>query len=90
VFSRKPLFGYRALVYATISIAALSVAVVGAPHVRHRRGAAGVLLLHHLLIAIPTGIKFFNWIGTMWKGQLTFETPMLFAVGFLVTSCSAG
>ena len=42
------------------------------------------------LIAIPTGVKFFNWIGTMWKGQVTFETPMLFAVGFLVTFLFGG
>ena len=42
------------------------------------------------LIAVPTGIKFFNWIGTMWKGQITFETPMLFAVGFLVTFLFGG
>jgi cytochrome c oxidase subunit 1 len=42
------------------------------------------------LIAVPTGIKFFNWIGTMWKGQLTFETPMLFSVGFLVTFLLGG
>src|SRR3954467_2895478 len=42
------------------------------------------------LIAVPTGVKFFNWIGTMWKGQLTFETPMLFAIGFLVTFLLGG
>jgi cytochrome c oxidase subunit 1 len=90
VFSRKPLFGYRALVYATISIAALSVAVWA-----HHMYATGAVLLAFFsfttfLIAIPTGIKFFNWIGTMWKGQLTFETPMLFAVGFLVTFLFGG
>src|SRR5690606_40182232 len=42
------------------------------------------------LIPVPTGIKFFNWIGTMWRGQLTFETPMLFALGFLVTFLLGG
>ncbi|MBO0850422.1 MAG: cbb3-type cytochrome c oxidase subunit I, partial [Pseudonocardia sp.] len=84
VFSRKPLFGYKAMVYATISIAGLSVAVWA-----HHMFATGAVLLAFFsfttfLIAIPTGIKFFNWIGTMWKGQLTFESPMLFAVGFVV------
>jgi cytochrome c oxidase subunit 1 len=90
VFSRKPLFGYKALIYATISIAALSVAVWA-----HHMYATGAVLLAFFsfttfLIAIPTGIKFFNWIGTMWKGQLTFETPMLFAVGFLITFLFGG
>ncbi|HTF50214.1 MAG TPA: cytochrome c oxidase subunit I [Pseudonocardia sp.] len=90
VFSRKPLFGYKALVYATIAIAALSAAVWA-----HHMFATGAVLLAFFsfttfLIAIPTGIKFFNWIGTMWKGQLTFETPMLFAVGFLVTFLFGG
>ena len=41
------------------------------------------------LIAVPTGVKFFNWIGTMWRGSVTFETPMLWAIGFLSRSCSA-
>src|SRR4051794_34863171 len=84
VFSRKPIFGYKTLVYATISIGALSVAVWA-----HHMFATGAVLLPFFsfttfLIAVPTGIKFFNWIGTMWRGQLTFETPMLFALGFLV------
>ncbi|GAA1292741.1 cytochrome c oxidase subunit I [Saccharothrix xinjiangensis] len=90
VFSRKPLFGYKGLVYATIAIAALS-AVVWA----HHMFATGAVLLPFFslttfLIAVPTGIKFFNWIGTMWKGRLSFETPMLFAVGFLVTFLLGG
>src|SRR6202035_1370183 len=90
VFSRKPLFGYSTLVYATISIAALSIAVWA-----HHMYATGAVLLPFFsfmtfLIAVPTGIKFFNWIGTMWKGQITFETPMLFAVGFLVTFLLGG
>ena len=90
VFSRKPLFGYTTLVYATLSIAALSVAVWA-----HHMFATGAVLLPFFsfmtfLIAVPTGIKFFNWIGTMWKGQLTFETPMLFSIGFLVTFLFGG
>jgi cytochrome c oxidase subunit 1 len=90
VFSRKPIFGYKTLIYATLSIAALSVAVWA-----HHMYATGAVLLPFFsfttfLIAVPTGIKFFNWIGTMWKGQLTFETPMLFSVGFLVTFLFGG
>lgn len=90
VFSRKPVFGYTTLVYATISIGMLSMAVWA-----HHMFATGAVLLPFFsltsyLIAVPTGIKFFNWIGTMWKGQLTFETPMLWAFGFLVTFLLGG
>jgi len=90
VFSRKPLFGYKGLVFATLAIAALSAAVWA-----HHMFATGAVLLPFFsfmsfLIAIPTGIKFFNWIGTMWKGQLTFETPMLWSLGFLVTFLFGG
>ncbi|MGB8388483.1 cytochrome c oxidase subunit I, partial [Mycobacterium sp.] len=90
VFSRKPIFGYSTLVYATLSIAALSVAVWA-----HHMYATGAVLLPFFsfmtfLIAVPTGIKFFNWIGTMWRGQLTFETPMLFSLGFLITFLLGG
>ncbi|WP_345344451.1 cytochrome c oxidase subunit I [Rhodococcus olei] len=90
VFSRKPIFGYSGLVYATLGIAALSVAVWA-----HHMYATGAVLLPFFsfmtfLIAVPTGVKFFNWIGTMWKGQLTFESPMLFSVGFLVTFLFGG
>jgi cytochrome c oxidase subunit 1 len=90
VFSRKPVFGYTTMVYATVSIAALSTAVWA-----HHMFATGAVLLPFFsfmsyLIAIPTGIKFFNWIGTMWKGQLTFETPMLFSVRFMVTFLLGG
>ncbi|MEU6582070.1 cytochrome c oxidase subunit I [Nocardia sp. NPDC046763] len=90
VFSRKPIFGYTTLVYATFAIAALSIAVWA-----HHMYATGAVLLPYFsfmtfLIAVPTGVKFFNWIGTMWKGQLTFETPMLFAAGFIVTFLFGG
>ncbi len=89
-FARKPIFGYTTLVYATMSIAALSTAVWA-----HHMFATGAVLLPFFsfmsyLIAVPTGIKFVNWLGTIWKGQLTFETPMLFAVGFLVTFLLGG
>ncbi|NBH02959.1 cytochrome c oxidase subunit I [Amycolatopsis sp. SID8362] len=90
VFSRKPLFGYKLMVFATIGITALSAAVWA-----HHMFATGAVLLPFFsimtfLIAVPTGIKFFNWIGTMWKGQLTFESPMLWSVGFLVTFLLGG
>ncbi|GIJ24947.1 cytochrome c oxidase subunit 1 [Micromonospora qiuiae] len=90
VFSRKPIFGYTGLVLATIAITILSMTVWA-----HHMFATGQVLLPFFailsyLIAVPTGVKFFNWIGTMWKGQLTFETPMLFAVGFLVTFLLGG
>jgi cytochrome c oxidase subunit 1 len=90
VFSRKPIFGYKTLVAATIAIAALSMTVWA-----HHMFATGQVLLPFFsfmtfLIAVPTGIKFFNWIGTMWRGQLTFETPMLFALGFLTTFLLGG
>jgi len=90
VFSRKPIFGYKTLVYATISIAALSVTVWA----HHMYVTGSVLLpffaLTTMLIAVPTGVKIFNWIGTMWRGSVTFETPMLWAIGFLVTFLFGG
>jgi cytochrome c oxidase subunit I len=90
VFSRKPLFGYKGMVLATFGITFLSVTVWA-----HHMFATGVVLLPFFsimtfLIAVPTGIKFFNWIGTMWRGALTFETPMLFSIGFLVTFLLGG
>ena len=90
VFARKPIFGYKGLVLATMAITVLSMTVWA----HHMFGTGQVLLpffsLLSYLIAVPTGVKFFNWIGTMWKGQLTFETPMLFAIGFLVTFLLGG
>jgi cytochrome c oxidase subunit 1 len=90
VFSRKPMFGYKGLVAATLSIAALSMTVWA-----HHMFATGQVLLPFFsllsfLIAVPTGIKFFNWIGTMWGGKLSYDTPMLFALGFLVTFLFGG
>jgi cytochrome c oxidase subunit 1 len=90
VFSRKPIFGYKTLVAATIGIAALSMSVWA-----HHMFVTGQVLLPFFsflsfLIAVPTGIKFFNWIGTMWRGQLSFESPMLFALGFLTTFLFGG
>jgi cytochrome c oxidase subunit 1 len=90
VFSRKPIFGYKTLVYATIAIAALSMTVWA-----HHMYVTGSVLLPFfafttMLIAVPTGVKVFNWIGTMWKGSVTFETPMLWSLGFLTTFIFGG
>src|SRR5579862_3846849 len=84
-FARKPLFGYASMVYATASIAILSFIVWGHHMFTVGMPAAGNLFFMYatMLIAVPTGVKVFNWIATMWKGEMTFETPMLFAVGFL-------
>ena len=84
-FSRKQLFGYSSMVYATASIAILSF-VVWAHHMfTTGMPLAGQLFFMYatMLIAVPTGVKIFNWLATMWKGSMTFETPMLFAVGFI-------
>ena len=90
VFSRKPIFGYKTLVFATIAIAALSMTVWA----HHMYVTGGVLLPYFafttMLIAVPTGVKVFNWIGTMWKGSVTFETPMLYSLGFLTTFIFGG
>jgi cytochrome c oxidase subunit 1 len=90
VFSRKPLFGYKGMVFATLGIGFLSLGVWA-----HHMFATGAVLLPFFsflsyMIAVPTGIKFFNWIGTMWRGQLTFETPMLWSIGFMVTFLFGG
>ncbi len=92
VFARKPLFGYSSMVYATGAIAFLSFIVwahhmftVGMP-------IAGELYFMYatMLIAIPTGVKVFNWTATMWKGSMTFETPMLFSIAFVVSVYHGG
>jgi cytochrome c oxidase subunit 1 len=84
-FSRKHLFGYTSMVYATASIAILSFIVWA-----HHMFATGMPVTGQLffmyatmLIAVPTGVKIFNWIATMWRGSLSFETPMLWALGFI-------
>ncbi|MCB1554706.1 MAG: cytochrome c oxidase subunit I [Xanthomonadales bacterium] len=85
-FSRKPLFGYQAMVYATASIAFLSF-IVWAHHmftVGMPLGGKIYFMYATMLIGIPTGVKVFNWVSTMWKSSMTFETPMLFAIGFVI------
>ncbi len=90
VFSWRPVFGYKGLVFATLAIASLSVGTWA----HHMFATGGVLLPFFsglsFLIAVPTGVKFFNWIGTIWGGRVTFPTPMLFAVGFLLTFLVGG
>ncbi|MBX3702122.1 MAG: cytochrome c oxidase subunit I [Dokdonella sp.] len=85
-FSRKPLFGYQAMVYSLASIAFLSC-IVWAHHmfaVGMPLGGELFFMYGTMLIGIPTGVKVFNWVSTMWKGSITFETPMLFAIAFVV------
>jgi cytochrome c oxidase subunit 1 len=90
VFSRKPIFGYVGLVAATLGIAVLSVAVWA-----HHMFVTGEVNLPFFsgmtfLIAVPTGVKFFNWIGTMWGGSIRMDTPMLWSIGFLTTFLFGG
>ena len=85
-FSRKRLFGYSSMVYATASIAFLSF-IVWAHHmftVGMPLTGAIFFMFTTMLIAVPTGVKVFNWVSTMWRGALTFETPMLFALSFVI------
>src|SRR3712207_5747974 len=90
VFSRKPIFGYVGLVGATLLIAALSMAVWA--HHMYVTGAVNLPFFSFMtfLIAVPTGVKFFNWIGTMWGGNLAMRTPMVWAIGFLTTFLFGG
>ena len=83
VFSRKPLFGYKAFVFATVGIGALGFSVWA-----HHMFTTGQVFLPFFalmtfLIAVPTGVKMFNWMATLWRGKLVFKTPLLFALGFL-------
>jgi cytochrome c oxidase subunit I len=91
-FARKKLFGYASMVYATASIAILSFIVWA-----HHMFATGMPVTGQLffmyatmLISVPTGVKVFNWIATMWKGSMTFESPMLWAVGFIFVFTMGG
>jgi cytochrome c oxidase subunit 1 len=90
VFSRRPVFAYKGLIMATLAIGGLSVGVWA-----HHMFATGVVLLPFfsalsLLIAVPTGVKFFNWIGTMWRGQITYSSAMLFTIGSIVVFLLGG
>jgi cytochrome c oxidase subunit I len=90
VFSRKPVFGYTGFVLSTLAIAGLAMAVWA-----HHMFATGAVLnpffsAMSLLIAVPTGIKYVNWIGTMWRGAIEFSAAMLFALGFLLNFLIGG
>ena len=84
VFARKPIFGYKAVAFSTLAIAFFSMLVwahhmftVGLP------GYCSFFMISSMVIAVPTGIKIFNWLATTWRGNLIFDTPMLFALGFI-------
>ena len=92
VFSRKPIFGYKAVAFSTIAIAFFSMLVwahhmfaVGMPI-----GLDSFFMLSSMVIAVPTGIKIFNWLATTWRGNLIFDTPMLFALGFIALFTMGG
>ena len=90
VFSRRPVFGYAGLVLATMAIAALSVGVWA--HHMFVTGAVSIAFFtgFSMLIAVPTGVKIFNWLGTLWGGSIAFTVPMLFALGFIFTFMLGG
>src|SRR5437588_1979266 len=85
VFSRKPIFGYRAVAFSTVGIGFFSMLVWA-----HHMFAVGLpiwlqsfFMLSSAVIAVPTGVKIFNWLATTWRGNISFDTPMLFALGFV-------
>ncbi|MEN5180259.1 cytochrome c oxidase subunit I [Comamonas testosteroni] len=91
-FSRKKLFGYASMVYAVAAIAILSF-IVWAHHMfTTGMPVTGQLFFMYatMLISVPTAVKIFNWVATMWRGSMTFETPMLFAVGFIFVFTMGG
>ena len=92
VFSRKAIFGYPAMVAASVGIAFVSLSVWA--HHMFTVGMTSVsnafFVLSTMMVGIPTGIKIFNWIATMWGGKIRFATPMLFATGFLFQFLIAG
>ena len=92
VFARKPIFGYKAVAISTISIAFFSMLVwahhmfsVGMPV-----GLDSFFMITSMVIAVPTGIKIFNWLATTWRGSIHFDTPMLFALGFIALFTMGG
>jgi cytochrome c oxidase subunit I len=92
VFSRKPIFGYPVMVAATVGIGFASFGV-WAHHmftVGMNSYANSFVVITTMVVGVPTGIKIFNWLGTMWGGKLQFKTPMLFCVGFLFQFLIAG
>jgi cytochrome c oxidase subunit 1 len=85
VFSRKPIFGYKAIAFATLGIGFVSM-LVWAHHlftVGYGSGLNGFFMVSSMLVGIPTGVKILNWVATTWRGNLIFDTPMLYALGFV-------
>src|SRR6476646_7647649 len=85
VFARKPIFGYNAVACSSVGIAFISMLVWA-----HHMFTVGLgwclqsfFMIMTMLVAIPTGVKIFNWLATTWRGNLIFDTPMLFALGFI-------
>jgi cytochrome c oxidase subunit 1 len=92
VFSRKPIFGYKAIVFSTVAIGFLSM-LVWAHHMFTTGLGIGLdsfFMISSLVIAVPTGIKIFNWVATTWRGNVIFDTPMLFSIGFIVLFTMGG
>ena len=92
VFSRKPIFGYKAIAFSTLGIAFVSMVVwahhmfaVGLPW-----GLQAFFMVSSMAVAVPTGVKIFNWLATTWRGNLIFDTPMLFALGFIAVFTLGG
>jgi cytochrome c oxidase subunit I len=92
VFSRKPIFGYKAIAFSTVAIGFYSLLVWA-----HHMFAVGLgwglqiwFMLASLIIAVPTGVKIFNWLATTWRGNLIFDTPMLFSLGFIAVFTIGG
>ena len=93
VFSRKAIFGYEAMVAASVEHRLYLARRVGPPHVHHRHDLVRQCLLHpfnHAGVGIPTGIKIFNWLATLWGGSIRFTTPMLFSIAFIFQWIIAG
>jgi cytochrome c oxidase subunit 1 len=92
VFSRKPIFGYTAVAFSTIGIAFYSMLVWG--HHMFTTGLGSGLdsffMISSMIIAVPTGVKIFNWVATLWRGNIQFDTPMLWALGFIALFTMGG
>ena len=92
VFSRKPIFGYKAVAFSTLGIAFFSM-LVWAHHLfttGYGSGLNGFFMVASVIIAIPTGVKILNWLATTWRGNLSFDTPMLFALGMIAVFVVGG
>jgi cytochrome c oxidase subunit 1 len=92
IFSRKPIFGYKAVAFSTLAIAFFSM-LVWAHHmftVGLGNGLDSFFMISSMVIAVPTGVKIFNWLATTWRGNIILDTPMLFSLGFLALFTMGG